>query len=64
VAVQALGEITDIGHGAWENHPAPDMRLITGALDSVATATTNAAVRDRARQSLAKIAAVPAAPSP
>lgn len=62
VAVQALGEITDIGHGAWENHPAPDMRLITGALDSVATATTNAAVRDRARQSLAKIAAVPTAP--
>lgn len=56
VAVQALGEITSVDQSAWQGHAAPDMRLITDALDSIATATTNVAVRTRAQQSLATIA--------
>lgn len=57
VAVQSLGEITSSRHAAWQDHPGPDMSLITSALDSIRTATDNAAVRERALQSLAKIAA-------
>jgi HEAT repeat protein len=56
VAVQALGEITSVDQAAWQGHATPDMRLITDALDSIATATTNVAVRTRALQSLATIA--------
>ena len=63
VAVQALGEITDIQHPAWQGHPRADMALITSALDSVVSARSNIAVSARAKESLAKIAAAAAAES-
>lgn len=57
VAVQALGEITSLSHPAWQGHPAPAMGLITDVLDHKATAATNDAVRRRAVEALARIAA-------
>jgi HEAT repeat protein len=56
VAVQALGEITGVDHPAWQNHRSPEMALVTEALGSIVATTKNAAVRERARESLAKIA--------
>jgi HEAT repeat protein len=66
VAVQALGEITDVQHRAWQGDTDPDMARIVSALDSVVSHTGNASIAERAKESLGRIseAARMGTPSP